>query len=77
MNHYFLLDLPAGAVVDFLVGFSNKGAKDFTIDTIDASFRYPMDFNFFIQNVLTENSNSLINENKIASRLSNPSNFFS
>jgi len=53
-------ELPAGAVVDFLVGFSNKGAKDFTIDTIDASFRYPMDFNFFIQNFSVVTYNRLV-----------------
>lgn len=46
-------DLPAGSVVDFLVGFTNKGEKDFTIDSMDASFRYPMDFSFYIQNFST------------------------
>lgn len=44
------LELIAGAPVEFLVGFRNKGQEDFIVDTIDASFRYPMDFNFFIQN---------------------------
>lgn len=44
------LELIAGAPVEFLVGFRNKGEQDFVVDTIDASFRYPMDFNFFIQN---------------------------
>lgn len=43
-------DLPAGKLVEFLVGFTNNGDKDFVLDTIDASFRYPMDFNFYIQN---------------------------
>lgn len=36
--------------MEFLVGFRNKGQQVFVLDTLDASFRYPMDFNFFIQN---------------------------
>ncbi|KAL1460065.1 hypothetical protein WDU94_012004 [Cyamophila willieti] len=47
------LDLPAGSVVEFLVGFANKGRQDFTLDTLDASLRYPMDNNFYIQNFST------------------------
>lgn len=47
------LDLPAGHVVEFLIGFTNKGKQDFTLDTLDASLRYPMDFNFYIQNFST------------------------
>ncbi|KAG0716405.1 Translocon-associated protein subunit alpha [Chionoecetes opilio] len=43
-------ELPAGKLVEFLVGFTNNGDRDFTLDAIDASFRYPMDFNFYIQN---------------------------
>jgi len=43
-------ELPAGKIVEFLVGFSNKGDGDFVIETLDASFRYPMDFTFHIQN---------------------------
>lgn len=43
-------ELPAGKLVEFLVGFTNNGDQDFILDTIDASFRYPMDFNFYIQN---------------------------
>ncbi|XP_058812893.1 translocon-associated protein subunit alpha-like [Topomyia yanbarensis] len=44
------LDLPAGYPVEFLVGFANKGSDDFIVETVEASFRYPMDFNYFIQN---------------------------
>lgn len=51
------IELPAGKVVEFLVGFNNKGDADglesppnFVIETVDASFRYPMDFSFHIQN---------------------------
>lgn len=44
------LEIPAGVPVEFLVGFRNKGEDEFVLDTLDASFRYPMDFNFYIQN---------------------------
>lgn len=43
-------EIPAGFPVEFLVGFRNKGDQDFIVDTLEASFRYPMDFNFYIQN---------------------------
>lgn len=43
-------DLPAGKVVRFLVGFTNKGEKKFTLENLGASFRYPQDYSFFIQN---------------------------
>lgn len=44
------LELPGGVPVEFLIGFLNKGKNDFVIETVEASFRYPMDFNYFIQN---------------------------
>jgi len=44
------MELPAGIPVEFLVGFRNKGQQDFILETIEASFRYPMDFTFYIQN---------------------------
>jgi len=44
-------DLPAGKTVKLLVGFSNKGSQDFTVDSMDAAFRYPQDYSFYIQNV--------------------------
>ncbi|XP_055587275.1 translocon-associated protein subunit alpha-like [Uranotaenia lowii] len=44
------LELPAGNPVEFLVGFANKGSDDFIVESVEASFRYPMDFNYFIQN---------------------------
>jgi len=42
--------LPAGKLIHTLVGFSNRGEKDFVVDVIDASFRYPQDFSYHIQN---------------------------
>uniref|UniRef100_D3TQU9 Translocon-associated protein subunit alpha n=1 Tax=Glossina morsitans morsitans TaxID=37546 RepID=D3TQU9_GLOMM len=44
------LDLPGGKPVEFLIGFTNKGTNEFIIETVEASFRYPMDFNYHIQN---------------------------
>lgn len=44
------LELPAGHPVDFLIGFLNTGADHFVVDSVEASFRYPMDFNYYIQN---------------------------
>lgn len=46
-----LLEFPANEIVRFLVGFSNKGSQEFTVQSLEASFRYPQDFQFFIQNV--------------------------
>lgn len=47
------LDLPAGNLVEFLVGFTNKGEQDLVLETLDASFRYLMDFSYYIQNFST------------------------
>lgn len=44
------VELPAGQIVEFLVGFNNKGLDDFVIESLEASFRYPMDFTYHIQN---------------------------
>ncbi|XP_070491756.1 translocon-associated protein subunit alpha [Chironomus tepperi] len=44
------LELPGGVPVEFLIGFMNKGKNDFIIESVEASFRYPMDFNYYIQN---------------------------
>ncbi|KAF7208469.1 translocon-associated protein subunit alpha [Nothobranchius furzeri] len=43
-------EFPANEIVRFLVGFTNKGSEAFTIQSLEASFRYPQDFQFFIQN---------------------------
>uniref|UniRef100_A0A3P8SFT4 Translocon-associated protein subunit alpha n=1 Tax=Amphiprion percula TaxID=161767 RepID=A0A3P8SFT4_AMPPE len=44
------LEFPANEIVRFLVGFTNKGSQDFTVQSLEASFRYPQDFQFYIQN---------------------------
>lgn len=34
-------DFPANNIVKFLLGFTNKGAENFMVESLDASFRYP------------------------------------
>ncbi|ESP02607.1 hypothetical protein LOTGIDRAFT_138147, partial [Lottia gigantea] len=46
-------ELPAGRLVRILVGFTNNGDKDFTVESMDASFRYPQDYSFYLQNYTT------------------------
>ncbi|XP_037550115.1 translocon-associated protein subunit alpha isoform X2 [Nematolebias whitei] len=43
-------DFPANDIVKFLLGFTNKGDENFVVDSLDASFRYPQDYQFYIQN---------------------------
>nr|CAG4635105.1 EOG090X0ETF [Alona affinis] len=45
-----LAELPAGQIAEFLIGFTNKGAKEMVIDSVEAAFHYPMDHSFVIQN---------------------------
>ncbi|KAM4718983.1 translocon-associated protein subunit alpha isoform 2-T2 [Anableps anableps] len=43
-------DFPANNIVKFLLGFTNKGGENFVVESLDASFRYPQDYQFYIQN---------------------------
>ncbi|XP_075905270.1 translocon-associated protein subunit alpha isoform X2 [Nelusetta ayraudi] len=43
-------DFPANDIVKFLLGFTNKGPDSFVVESLDASFRYPQDYQFYIQN---------------------------
>uniref|UniRef100_A0AAY4AFI9 Translocon-associated protein subunit alpha n=1 Tax=Denticeps clupeoides TaxID=299321 RepID=A0AAY4AFI9_9TELE len=45
-----IVDFPANNIVKFLLGFTNKGSENFVVESLDASFRYPQDFQFYIQN---------------------------
>lgn len=47
------MEFPAGKPVRILVGFTNNGDKDFVVESMDASFRYPQDFSYHIQNFTT------------------------
>ncbi|TRY61488.1 hypothetical protein TCAL_02169 [Tigriopus californicus] len=49
-THLGAAELPGGQIVEFLVGFTNKGPSDFVVESLDASFRYAMDFSYHIQN---------------------------
>merc|ERR1711992_102061 len=44
------MELPAGQITEFLVGFTNKGDQEMIVDSMGASLRYPMDFTFHLQN---------------------------
>jgi translocon-associated protein subunit alpha len=59
----FISELPAGNLVEFLVGFTNKGSQDFILETVEASFRYPVDFSFYIQNFSTIAYNRAVKPN--------------
>jgi len=54
------LELPAGKQVRILVGFTNKGESDFEVESMEAAFRYPQDFNYFMQNFTTMSYNSAV-----------------
>ncbi|EHB06392.1 Translocon-associated protein subunit alpha [Heterocephalus glaber] len=53
-------DFPANNIVKFLVGFTNKGTEDFIVESLDASFRYPQDYQFYIQNFTALPLNTLV-----------------
>ncbi|KAL5021688.1 hypothetical protein ScPMuIL_000843 [Solemya velum] len=59
-------DLPAGHLVRFLVGFTNKGEQDFVVENMEASFRYPQDYSFYIQNFTTNTYNQIVEPKKEA-----------
>lgn len=59
-NPLSMLELPGGNLVELLVGFTNKGETDFVLESLDASFRYAMDFNFYIQNFSTVTYNKIV-----------------
>merc|ERR1712168_787536 len=62
------IELPAGKIVEFLLGFENKADEgEFTIETLDASFRYPMDFTYHIQNFSAINYNKVVKAGQEAS----------
>ncbi|CAI4230908.1 unnamed protein product [Auanema sp. JU1783] len=43
-------ELYGGKYVKFLIGFRNKGEKDFIVKHSETSFRYALDYNYYIQN---------------------------
>jgi len=62
-------NLPAGKVIYVVVGLHNKGDDDFVVETIDASFRYPQDYSYFIQNFTGNSYNRVVQPGSEASFL--------
>ncbi|GFN92251.1 translocon-associated protein subunit alpha [Plakobranchus ocellatus] len=60
------LELPAGKQVRILVGFTNKGNVDFNVESMEASFRYPQDYSFFLQNFTAMVFSTVIESHKQA-----------
>ncbi|XP_041101286.1 translocon-associated protein subunit alpha-like isoform X4 [Polyodon spathula] len=59
-------DFPANNIVKFLVGFTNKGSEDFVVESLDASFRYPQDYQFYIQNFTALQLNTMVQSQRQA-----------
>ncbi|KAK1172503.1 translocon-associated protein subunit alpha-like isoform X2 [Acipenser oxyrinchus oxyrinchus] len=59
-------DFPANNIVKFLVGFTNKGSEDFVVESLDASFRYPQDYQFYIQNFTALQLNTMVQSERQA-----------
>lgn len=57
-------EFPIGKEVRFLVGFKNKGQKDFQIQNMDTSFRYSLDFSYVLQNFTSNPYNRIISPNQ-------------
>ncbi|XP_062842557.1 translocon-associated protein subunit alpha-like [Trichomycterus rosablanca] len=60
-------EFPANEIVKFLVGFTNKGGEDFTVRSLEASFRYPQDYQFYIQNFTALQLDTVVQPEKQAS----------
>ncbi|MBN3321774.1 COEA1 protein, partial [Atractosteus spatula] len=60
-------EFPANEIVKFLVGFTNKGSQDFTVQSLEASFRYPQDYQFYIQNFTVLPLSTLVQPQRQAS----------
>lgn len=52
--------LPAGKPIRVLVGLANKGENALLVETLDASFRYPQDFSYTIQNFTASLYNGVV-----------------
>lgn len=52
--------LPAGKPIRVLVGLANRGENALLVETLDASFRYPQDFSYTIQNFTASLYNGVV-----------------
>lgn len=57
-------EFPIGKEVRFLVGFKNKGQKDFEVQNMDTSFRYALDFSYVLQNFTSNPYNRVVAPNQ-------------
>ncbi|CAF1297228.1 unnamed protein product, partial [Didymodactylos carnosus] len=46
-------ELIAGKLTKMLIGTRNNGSQNFVVENVEASFRYPQDFTYYIQNFST------------------------
>ncbi|XP_071958218.1 translocon-associated protein subunit alpha-like [Antedon mediterranea] len=46
-------EIPVNKHIQLLIGFNNKGNTNFIVDTVQASLRYPQEFNYHIHNFST------------------------
>lgn len=44
------VELPAGKLINFVIGITNKGARNFLLESSETTLRYPQDMNYVIQN---------------------------
>lgn len=56
-------EFPIGKEVHYIIGFKNKGQKDFYLNNLDSSFRYSLDFNYILQNFTSYPFNRLVEPN--------------
>ncbi|XP_041453950.1 translocon-associated protein subunit alpha-like [Lytechinus variegatus] len=59
-------EIPVTIPLQVLVGFTNNGQLDFTIDSLHASLRYPQDFSFYMYNFTEKEYNTVVEPNKEA-----------
>lgn len=59
--------LPAGKPIRVLVGLANRGDSTLLVETLDASFRYPQDYSYTIQNFTASLYNGVVQSGEEAS----------
>jgi len=59
--------LPAGKPIRVLVGLANRGDSALLVETLDASFRYPQDYSYTIQNFTASLYNGVVQSGEEAS----------
>jgi len=65
--HYAAKKFIAGEPVEILLGFANNGEEEFNITHITASFNYPLDYSYFIQNFTIKEYNISVKPSTLVS----------